>query len=99
MFGNTAYVYSLVVLFILFLLARRIVNSPFGRVLQAIRGRGAVNQKGPEMAFLAALQAFKASGRRLPVNLVLVAEGEDLELKCGPIELFLRGRIMAFQWS
>lgn len=44
---------------------------------QAIRGRGAVNQKGPEMAFLAALQAFKASGRRLPVNLVLVAEGEE----------------------
>ncbi|GAA4000371.1 M20/M25/M40 family metallo-hydrolase [Sphingomonas humi] len=44
---------------------------------QAIRGRGAVNQKGPETAFLAALQAFKASGRKLPVNLVLVAEGEE----------------------
>ena len=27
---------------------------------QVIVGRGAVNQKGPEMAFLAALQAFKA---------------------------------------
>ncbi|HKE16356.1 MAG TPA: M20/M25/M40 family metallo-hydrolase [Kofleriaceae bacterium] len=40
-------------------------------------GRGAVNQKGPEMAFLAALHAFKASGRKLPVNLVLVAEGEE----------------------
>ncbi|GAA4029439.1 M20/M25/M40 family metallo-hydrolase [Sphingomonas rosea] len=44
---------------------------------QAIRGRGAVNQKGPETAFLAALKAFKASGRKLPVNLVLVAEGEE----------------------
>ena len=44
---------------------------------QAIMGRGAVNQKGPEMAFLAALHAFKASGRKLPVNLVLVAEGEE----------------------
>ncbi|GLR48234.1 peptidase M20 [Sphingomonas astaxanthinifaciens DSM 22298] len=44
---------------------------------QAIRGRGAVNQKGPETAFLAALRAFKASGRKLPVNLVLVAEGEE----------------------
>ena len=43
----------------------------------AIVGRGAVNQKGPEMAFLAALHAFKASGRKLPVNLVLVAEGEE----------------------
>jgi len=43
----------------------------------AIMGRGAVNQKGPEMAFLSALHAFKASGRKLPVNLVLVAEGEE----------------------
>jgi acetylornithine deacetylase/succinyl-diaminopimelate desuccinylase-like protein len=40
-------------------------------------GRGAVNQKGPQMAFLAALHAFKATGRKLPVNLVLVAEGEE----------------------
>jgi acetylornithine deacetylase/succinyl-diaminopimelate desuccinylase-like protein len=29
------------------------------------------------MAFLAALHAFKQSGRTLPVNLVLVAEGEE----------------------
>ncbi|WP_114950696.1 M20/M25/M40 family metallo-hydrolase [Sphingosinicella terrae] len=43
----------------------------------AIRGRGAVNQKGPETAFLAALHAFRASGRRLPINLVLLAEGEE----------------------
>ena len=34
MFGHNAYVYCLVVLFILFLLARRIVNSPFGLSLQ-----------------------------------------------------------------
>ena len=44
---------------------------------QAIMGRGAVNQKGPEMAFLAAVKAIQASGRKLPVNLVLVAEGEE----------------------
>lgn len=44
---------------------------------QAIAGRGAVNQKGPETAFLAALHAFKATGRKLPVNLVLIAEGEE----------------------
>ncbi len=43
----------------------------------AIYGRGAVNQKGPEMAFLAAIKAIQASGRKLPVNLVLVAEGEE----------------------
>jgi acetylornithine deacetylase/succinyl-diaminopimelate desuccinylase-like protein len=53
----------------------RIVDKPdVGRVLV---GRGAVNQKGPEVAFLAALHAFRASGRKLPVNLVLIAEGEE----------------------
>jgi acetylornithine deacetylase/succinyl-diaminopimelate desuccinylase-like protein len=40
-------------------------------------GRGAVNQKGPETAFLGALHAFKAAGTKLPVNLVLVCEGEE----------------------
>lgn len=42
-----------------------------------IVGRGAVNQKGPQTAFLAALKAIQASGRQLPVNIVLVAEGEE----------------------
>lgn len=46
----------------------------FGRV---IVGRGAVNQKGPEGAFLAALHALRAAGRTPPVNLVLVCEGEE----------------------
>jgi acetylornithine deacetylase/succinyl-diaminopimelate desuccinylase-like protein len=40
-------------------------------------GRGAVNQKGPENSFLSALMAFQAAGRKLPVNLVLVCEGEE----------------------
>src|SRR5688572_1140233 len=44
---------------------------------KAIVGRGAVNQKGPEMAFLTAVKAFKTAGVKLPVNLVLVAEGEE----------------------
>ena len=52
----------------------RIFDHELGR---AIRGRGAVNQKGPEGAFLAALHAVRAAGRRLPVNLVLLAEGEE----------------------
>jgi acetylornithine deacetylase/succinyl-diaminopimelate desuccinylase-like protein len=56
-------------------LEARIVDKP--GLGKAIVGRGAVNQKGPEAAFLAALHAFKASGRKLPVNLVLVAEGEE----------------------
>jgi len=40
-------------------------------------GRGAVNQKGPEATFLAALHAIRGAGRKIPVNLVLVAEGEE----------------------
>jgi branched-chain amino acid transport system permease protein len=37
-FGKTAYVYSLVVLFVMFLIARRIVNSPFGLSLRSVKG-------------------------------------------------------------
>jgi acetylornithine deacetylase/succinyl-diaminopimelate desuccinylase-like protein len=44
---------------------------------KAVVGRGAVNQKGPEAALLAALHAFRGTGRKPPVNLVLVAEGEE----------------------
>jgi branched-chain amino acid transport system permease protein len=38
LFGHVGYIYSLAVLFVLFVLARRIVQSPFGLSLQAIRG-------------------------------------------------------------
>ncbi len=52
-----------------------LVDKPgLGKVLI---GRGAVNQKGPEATWLAALHAFKSAGRKLPVNLVFVAEGEE----------------------
>jgi len=44
---------------------------------KAVMGRGAVNQKGPEAAFLAAMHAIRGAGKKLPVNLVLVAEGEE----------------------
>jgi branched-chain amino acid transport system permease protein len=37
MFGRTGFFYSLAVLFVLFLLARRIVHSPFGLSLRAIK--------------------------------------------------------------
>ena len=37
LYGRTAYAYSLTVLFVLFLLARVVVNSPFGLSLMAIR--------------------------------------------------------------
>ena len=54
--------------------ARLVTRPGLGKV---IVGRGAVNQKGPEAAFLAALHAIRGAGRKLPVNLVLVAEGEE----------------------
>ena len=37
LWGRTAYVYSLVVLFLMFLLVRRLTNSPFGLALRGIR--------------------------------------------------------------
>ena len=52
-----------------------LVDRPgMGKVLI---GRGAVNQKGPEATFLAALHAIHGAGRKPPVNFVLVAEGEE----------------------
>jgi branched-chain amino acid transport system permease protein len=38
LYGHTAYVYSLIVLFVLFLIARRIVYSPFGLSLLSVKG-------------------------------------------------------------
>jgi acetylornithine deacetylase/succinyl-diaminopimelate desuccinylase-like protein len=54
--------------------ARLVEKAGLGTVCM---GRGAVNQKGPENSFLSALMAFKAAGKKLPVNLVLVCEGEE----------------------
>src|SRR5467141_2329819 len=52
-----------------------LVDKPeLGKVLI---GRGAVNQKGPQAALLAALHAIRGAGKKVPVNLVLVAEGEE----------------------
>ena len=56
-------------------LEAKLVDKPgFGK---AIVGRGAVNQKGPESAFLAALHAIRGAGKKMPVNLVMIAEGEE----------------------
>jgi acetylornithine deacetylase/succinyl-diaminopimelate desuccinylase-like protein len=52
-----------------------LVDKPgLGKV---VMGRGAVNQKGPEATLLAALHAIRGAGKKLPVNLVFVAEGEE----------------------
>src|SRR5258707_14286859 len=54
--------------------ARLVEKTGLGTVCM---GRGAVNQKGPQNSFLSALMAFKATGKKLPVNLVLLCEGEE----------------------
>jgi acetylornithine deacetylase/succinyl-diaminopimelate desuccinylase-like protein len=56
-------------------LEARMVDKP--GLGKAIMGRGAVNQKGPQSAFIAALHAIRSAGRKMPVNIVLVAEGEE----------------------
>ena len=53
----------------------RIVDRPgVGKIMV---GRGTTNTKGPQMACLAAMHAFKAAKQKLPINLVLVCEGEE----------------------
>ena len=54
--------------------AGSIVDHDLGRVLMA---RGATNQKGPERALLNAVEAIHAVRGKLPVNLLVVAEGEE----------------------
>ena len=54
--------------------ARIVDRAGVGKVMV---GRGATNSKGPEMACLAALHAFKGANVKLPVNLVLICEGEE----------------------
>jgi acetylornithine deacetylase/succinyl-diaminopimelate desuccinylase-like protein len=51
-----------------------LVETELGTVLMA---RGATNQKGPQRAFLNAVEAILAVEGTLPVNLVVVAEGEE----------------------
>jgi acetylornithine deacetylase/succinyl-diaminopimelate desuccinylase-like protein len=51
-----------------------IVDHELGKVIMA---RGAINQKGPERAFLNALESIIAVNGKLPVNLMVAAEGEE----------------------
>jgi acetylornithine deacetylase/succinyl-diaminopimelate desuccinylase-like protein len=51
-----------------------IVDHKLGKVIMA---RGATNQKGPERAFLNALESIIAVDGKLPVNLMVAAEGEE----------------------
>src|SRR5262245_28604842 len=54
--------------------AAEIVDQSMDRVVMS---RGATNQKGPERAFLNALEAVIATKGKPPVNLMVVADGEE----------------------
>jgi acetylornithine deacetylase/succinyl-diaminopimelate desuccinylase-like protein len=51
-----------------------LVDTKDGKVLMA---RGAANQKGPERGFFNALQSIIAVDGTLPINLLVLAEGEE----------------------
>ncbi len=60
--------------------ARIVEQKPFKRV---IIGRGAVNTKGPALAFLNACSSIIEVEGTLPVNLLLVAEGDEERMSIG----------------
>jgi len=54
--------------------ARLVDIKPFGKCVVA---RGAINSKGPLIAFLNALESILAVGEEIPVNLKFVAQGDE----------------------
>lgn len=60
-------------------------HDPFSATIEAreelpavLYGRGALVPKGPDVAWLAALQAIRAVTGRLPVNIAFLAEGDEI---------------------
>src|SRR5262245_30298772 len=60
--------------------AQLVEQAPYKKVLI---GRGATNSKGPQMAQLNAFRAIKAVHGKLPVNLIVVAEGDEERMDIG----------------
>ena len=59
---------------------RLVEQGPYKKVLI---GRGATNSKGPQMAQWNALMSIKAVTGTLPVNLIIVAEGDEERMSIG----------------
>jgi len=59
---------------------RLVEQAPFKKVLI---GRGATNSKGPQMAQWNAFMSIKAVAGKLPVNLIVVAEGDEERMSMG----------------
>jgi acetylornithine deacetylase/succinyl-diaminopimelate desuccinylase-like protein len=60
--------------------ARLVEQGPYKKVLI---GRGAANSKGPQMAMWNAFMSIKAAVGKLPVNLIVVAEGDEERMSMG----------------
>ncbi|MEZ5293806.1 MAG: M20/M25/M40 family metallo-hydrolase [Vicinamibacterales bacterium] len=60
--------------------ARIVEQAPYKKVLI---GRGATNSKGPQMSQMNAFRAIKAVHGKLPVNLIVVAEGDEERMDIG----------------
>ncbi len=56
------------------------IDPAFKKVLI---GRGATNSKGPQLAQLEAFLSYKAVHGKLPVNLIIVAEGDEERMDIG----------------
>jgi acetylornithine deacetylase/succinyl-diaminopimelate desuccinylase-like protein len=59
---------------------RLVEQAPYKKVLI---GRGATNSKGPQMAMWNAFMSIKAVTGKLPVNLIVVAEGDEERMSMG----------------
>jgi len=59
---------------------RLVEQAPYKKVLI---GRGATNSKGPEMSMWNALMSIKAVTGKLPVNLKIIAEGDEERMDIG----------------
>lgn len=59
---------------------RLVEQPPYKKVLI---GRGAVNSKGPQMVQWNAFMSIKAVAGKLPVNLIIVAEGDEERMSMG----------------
>ena len=57
--------------------ARVVADTRWGARGRIVRARGAINTKGPERAFLNAVEAVRAVRGKLPVNLMFLCEGEE----------------------
>jgi acetylornithine deacetylase/succinyl-diaminopimelate desuccinylase-like protein len=68
------------------------VIEPLGDIPAVMYGRGALTPKGADTAWLAAIKAIKAVTGTLPVNIIFLAEGDEILGSPSYVELIERYR-------